>query len=51
MMRFHSQLMWAEPDVIGLFSSNVGSFSFNAGQSEPIFSGRLQELSATRLLN
>ncbi|RMM05378.1 hypothetical protein ALQ84_200021 [Pseudomonas caricapapayae] len=38
MMRRHSHVMWAETDVIGLFSLNLGSFSRNVGQSAPIFS-------------
>jgi len=34
----HSQLMWFLADVLGLFSVNVVSFSFNLGQSARIFS-------------
>jgi hypothetical protein len=37
----HSQLMWAETDVIRLFSINLGSFSINLGQSVPIFSANV----------
>ncbi len=36
-----SQLMWAEPDVIRLFSINVVSFSLNVRRSAPIFSASL----------
>ena len=34
----HSQLMWFLADVIGLFSINVGSFSFNLVPDARIFS-------------
>jgi hypothetical protein len=34
----HSQRMWVVADVIGLFSLNVVSFSFNVGQKARIFS-------------
>ena len=37
----HSQLMWAEPDVIGLFSGNVVPFSLNVGRSGRIFSANV----------
>jgi hypothetical protein len=33
-----SQVMWAPPDVLGLFSGSVGSFSDNLGLGRVIFS-------------
>ena len=33
--------MWAETDVIRLFSRNVVSFSLNVGRSAPIFSANV----------
>jgi hypothetical protein len=33
--------MWAEADVIGLFSGNVVSFSLIVGRSGPIFSANV----------
>ena len=37
----HSQLMWFLADVIGLFSINVGSFSFNLVPGTPILSANV----------
>jgi hypothetical protein len=34
----HSHSMWAQPDVLGLFSGSVGSFLNNLGLSAMIFS-------------
>ena len=34
-------LMWSRPDVIGLFSINVVSFSRNVVLSGPLFSGNV----------
>jgi len=34
----YSQLIWFLADAFGLFSTNVGSFSFNVGQRGRIFS-------------
>jgi hypothetical protein len=33
-----SQVTWVQPDVFGLFSLSVGSFSANVGLSAIIFS-------------
>jgi hypothetical protein len=37
----HSRLMWVLVDVVGLFSSIVGSFSRNVGRSVRIFSANV----------
>ena len=34
----YSHLMWSSPDVVGLFSINVVSFSRNVVLSDPLFS-------------
>jgi hypothetical protein len=37
----YSQGTWVEPDVLGLFSGSVGSFSDNVGLGRAIFSVNL----------